>query len=137
MPRHFNVSEFWFDCMLRKSIVIASWACLIFIAYATLTSIETRPELVPFSTWIFTIAERFGAYALLGLLFCLAYPRKIALVCLLVFGSAVLLEFFQLFIPDRHARILDAMEKIAGGATGIIAVRAVLILIAIRGRKKV
>ena len=121
--------------MLRKSIVIASWAFLIFIVYATLTSIETRPELVPFYKWFFTTVERFGAYALLGLLFYLAYPRKIAFVCLLVFGSAVILELLQLLIPDRHARVLDALEKMAGGAAGILAARAVLILITIRGRK--
>jgi VanZ family protein len=121
--------------MSQKLIVIAAWACLIFIVYATLTSIETRPELVSFYRAFFTIVERFGAYALLGLLLYLAYPRKIAFVCLLVFGSAVILELLQIFIPDRDARVLDALEKMAGGAAGILAARAVLALITIQGRK--
>jgi VanZ family protein len=121
--------------MSQKFIVIAAWACLIFIVYATLTSIETRPELVSFYRAFFTIVERFGAYALLGLLLYLAYPRKIAFVCLLVFGSAVILELLQIFIPDRDARVLDALEKMAGGAAGILAARAVLALITIQGRK--
>jgi len=115
--------------MIRKSIIIASWACLIFIVYATLTSIEMRPELVPFYKRFFTTVERVGAFALLGLLFGLAYPRKIAFVCLLVFGSAVILELLQLLTPDRHARALDASVKMAGGAAGILAAGAALALI--------
>jgi VanZ family protein len=47
-------------------------------------------------------------------------------VWLIVLGSAVLLEFMQLLTPGRHGRILDAVEKIAGGAAGIFAGRAIL-----------
>jgi len=55
-------------------------------------------------------------------LFYLAYPRRIAFVCLIVFGSAVVLEsFLQRVTPDRHGRIPDAVEKISGGAAGILA----------------
>jgi hypothetical protein len=53
-------------------------------------------------------------------LFCLAYPRQTLLVCLVVIGSAVLLGVAQLLTPDRHGRVLDAVEKIAGGALGIL-----------------
>jgi len=72
------------------------------------------------------IVERFGAYGLLGLLFCLAYPRRIALVCLLLFGSAVVLELLQIVILDRDARVIDVVEKLAGGAVGIVSSRALL-----------
>jgi VanZ family protein len=47
-------------------------------------------------------------------------------VCLIVLGSAVLLEIVQLLTPDRHGRIQDAIEKIAGGVVGIVAARAIL-----------
>jgi hypothetical protein len=47
-------------------------------------------------------------------------------VCLIVLGSAVLLEMMQLLTPDRHGRIQDAIEKMAGGAAGIVVVRAIL-----------
>jgi hypothetical protein len=114
--------------MAHKLIAAAAWACLIFIIYATLSSIDKRPELigVGFYKAFFTLVERFGAYALLGLLFYLAYPRKFASVCLLVFGSAVILELLQILVPDRDARVLDALEKLAGGASGILAARAFL-----------
>jgi len=32
----------------------------------------------------------------------------------------------QLFTPDRHGRIQDAFEKIAGGGTGILIGRAII-----------
>ena len=63
--------------MVRKLIAAAAWALLAFIIYATLTSMERRPELtdVEFSS-IFTVLERIGAYEVLGLLFSFAYPRR-------------------------------------------------------------
>ena len=70
--------------------------------------------------------ERLAAFTLLGGLFCLAYPRHIVLVGLIVVGSAVLLEFAQLLTPDRHGRIQDAFVKITGGALGIAAGRVML-----------
>ena len=71
--------------------------------------------------------EHFAAFAILGALFCFAYPRHIALVCLVVFGSALLLEFMQLLTPDRHGRIHDAIEKMAGGSAGLVTGRAILL----------
>lgn len=68
----------------------------------------------------FTILERFGAYAVLGLLFYLSYPRHLTFVCIMVLGSAITLELLQNFVPDRDPRLLDAMEKLLGGATGIV-----------------
>jgi hypothetical protein len=55
--------------------------------------------------------DHLAAFAVLGAQFYLAYSRQIAFVCLVVLGSAVLLEFAQLLTPDRHARILDAVEN--------------------------
>jgi VanZ family protein len=114
--------------MFRKLIAVAAWACLIFIIYATLSSIEDRPQLVSVGVYkaFFTVVERFGAYAALGLLFCLAYPRNVTPVCFLVFGSAIVLELLQMFIPDRDARVLDALEKLAGAVAGILVARALL-----------
>ena len=107
--------------MFHKLITVSAWTLLAFIAYATISPIQDRPTLVT-STSI----EHLAAFVALGGLFCLAYPRQIVLVCLVVLGSAVLLEFAQLLTPDRHGRVQDAVEKIAGGAVGILAGRAVL-----------
>jgi hypothetical protein len=109
--------------MLQKFIAAAAWACLIFIAYATLSSAGQRPELTVSEPMLAVFVERFGAYGLLGVLFRLAYPSRVGLVWLLVLASAVVLELLQIVIPDRDARLIDAAEKLAGGATGILAAR--------------
>jgi hypothetical protein len=107
--------------MVHRLITVAAWASLAFIAYATISPIQDRPILFTLPSF-----ERFAAFAVLGALFCLAYPRHIALVCLVVLGSAVLLEVAQLLTPDRHGRIQDAIVKMTGGAVGIVTGRAAL-----------
>src|SRR5947207_6546006 len=47
------------------------------------------------------------------------YPRRLTLVCVLVLGSAVVLELLQIVVPDRDARVIDAVEKLTGGAAGV------------------
>jgi VanZ family protein len=115
--------------MPRRLVTFAAWLCLIFIIFATLSSIDARPELTGpgFYKAFFAVLECFAAYAVLGLLFRLAYPRHFAFVCLIVFGSAVILELLQIFVPDRDARPIDAIEKLAGGAAGVLVERALLL----------
>jgi hypothetical protein len=117
--------------MVQKLIAVAAWACLIFIVYATLSSADARPELTSTEPALVVFVERFGAYGLLGFLFCVAYPRRLLFICCLVLGSAVLLELLQLVIPDRDARVIDAGEKLLGGAAGILTAR---VLLAFAGR---
>lgn len=103
--------------MLHKLIVTLAWSCLAFVMYATLSSIDARPVI---AGGFFTALERFGAYAVLGSLFYFAYPRRLAFVCFMVLGSAVLLEVLQNLVPGRDARLLDAIEKLLGGTAGIV-----------------
>ena len=103
--------------MLQKLITVAAWACLAFIIFATLSSIQERPVI---AGGHFAAVERFSAYALLGLLLLLAHPRHLVLVCLTVFGGAITLELLQYVTADRHARILDAVEKLLGGTAGLL-----------------
>ena len=103
--------------MLQKMITAAAWACLAFIVFATLSSLQERPVI---AGGHFAAVERFSAYALLGLLLLLAHPRHLALVCLTVFGGAITLELLQYLTPDRHARVLDAIEKLLGGTAGLL-----------------
>ena len=107
--------------MFDKITTIAAWALLAFIAFATISPIQDRPTLATSSS-----LEHLAAFAALGILFSVAYRKQFALVCLIVFGSAVLLEFAQLLTPDRHGRVEDALEKIAGGAAGILLGRIVV-----------
>jgi hypothetical protein len=48
--------------------------------------------------------------------------------CCVVLSSAVILECLQTLTPDRHGTMIDASEKLVGGALGIIATRAALYL---------
>jgi VanZ family protein len=106
--------------MFQKFVVIAAWSLLGFVIYATLSPIAARPTFPALSS-----VEHLAAFAALGGLFCIAYPRQLVFVCILVFGSAVLLEIAQLLTPDRHARLADALQKVAGGALGIAVVTAI------------
>ena len=102
--------------MLQKLMMLAAWSLLAFIAFATLAPIQNRPTL-PASTSI----EHIAAFVVVGALFYLAYPNRIAAVCAIVFSSAILLELMQFLTLDRHGRAWDVMEKLTGGAIGIFA----------------
>jgi hypothetical protein len=63
--------------------------------------------------------ERFAAFALIGLFFSLAYPRKLWLVVPLVFGAALAFEAMQFLVQGRHPGCAMS-AKLAGGTTGIL-----------------
>jgi VanZ family protein len=107
--------------MFQKLLKFAAWAGLCVIGYATLSPLRDRPTLL-----ISLKLEHLAAFAVLGTLFCLSYPRRTLAVLLIVLGSAALLELLQFLTPDRHARALDALQKMAGGAAGVLAGRFVL-----------
>ena len=87
---------------IKTFAVVAGWLALAFIAFVTLSPIQDRP------TFLHPQAERFAAYAVMGLAFVLGYPRRTALIVLFVVFSAFTLEAMQLLTPDRHGRLLDA-----------------------------
>ena len=101
----------------RIAARIVSWTSLALIAAATLSPLALRPHLFPVH------AEHFAAFAAIGLLFCVAYPRQIFLNGAIVLGAASLLETLQLLTPDRHGRASDLAFKLAGAIAGIVAGR--------------
>jgi hypothetical protein len=70
--------------MVRIFATAAAWLTLCFIAYATLSPIQARPTFPAPSSF-----EHLAAFAVLGMLVCLAYPRHVVLVCVIVLGSAL------------------------------------------------
>jgi VanZ family protein len=119
---------------ILKMIAIAAWASIIFITYATLAHVGfvysiyyklapllMRPEMKTYAHF-----EHIIAFAVVGALFSFAYPRRTILVCCIVFGGAALLEILQTLTPDRHGTLVDALEKMAGGAGGIFLARGIL-----------
>jgi VanZ family protein len=107
--------------MFQKLLKFAAWAGLCVIAYSTLSPLRDRPTLLTSLK-----LEHLAAFAILGTLFCLAYPRRTLAVLLIVLCSAALLELLQLLTPDRHARTFDVLQKMVGGAAGVFAGRVVL-----------
>jgi len=103
--------------MFGKLAKIAAWASLGFIVYATLVPPGMRPTLGD----IGANYERFAAYAVASVLLVLAYPRYPVRVGILVIAFAIALEFAQLEIPGRDARVADMLVKAAGGLAGIVA----------------
>jgi hypothetical protein len=106
--------------MRRTLIIAAAWGYFAFIIFTTLSSLGVRPELLTsgFEESI-AVVERFGGYAVLGILFYLAYPRNLSFACILVFGSAVVLELLRDYSPDTGALYIHFLEKLFGGAAGI------------------
>jgi VanZ family protein len=96
---------------------------VVYAVYDTISPLVARPLI---NTYVHF--EHILAFAVVGALFCLAYPRSTVLVCCVIFGSAVLLEGLQTLTPDRHGTIFDALEKLAGGAIGIVIGKIVLAL---------
>lgn len=102
--------------MNLKPLHLAAWLLLAAIAFMTLAPIGFRP-----ATGIPTQLERFAAFAVIGLAFGIAYPRKLWFVALVVLGAAVSLEAMQLLAMGRHAGVRDVIAKLAGGTGGIMA----------------
>lgn len=99
--------------MYQKIFTAAAWAILAFIVFVTLSPIGLRPHFENVSV------ERFGAFAFVGLLFGLAYPKRLWLVLFLVAGTAFVLEALQHLTPDRHGQMSDAVVKLTGSVIGV------------------
>lgn len=91
-----------------------AWAILLAIIVATLSPIDFRPRSsLPVSL------ERAGAFAVAGLVFALAYPRRIWLAAAVLLLGLVSLEILQQVSIDRHGRLDDALVKAAGAFLGL------------------
>lgn len=95
-----------------KMITAGAWESIILIAYATLANVGL----------VYSIA-----FAVVGALFSFAYPRRAILVCCIVFGGAALLEILQTLTLDRHGTLVDELEKMAGGVSGIFIAKGILL----------
>jgi hypothetical protein len=101
---------------MSKVIRIAGWVVLATLIFATLAPIEFRPaSTAPVSL------DRFGSFALLGMLFALGYPQHRWQVLVLTLAAAGTLEALQMLSPSRHGRVADLVVKAAGGGFGVLA----------------
>ena len=91
----------------------AAWLLLIAVTVFTLLPIQFRPI-----TGVPADIERFVAFALIGAMFCLGYPKRRLLVILLVVGLAGALEVSQYLVPGRHGHVHDVVVKVLGAIAG-------------------
>ena len=105
--------------MIKNLALVVAWSLAVAIVVMTLGPVGLRPQLGHPSM------ERFAAYIALGAAYSVAYPRHRPWVALAVVCGALGLEFGQLFVPGRDARIPDAMVKAAGAVSGVLFVTGV------------
>ena len=98
--------------------IIFAWVVLLALVVATLGPIGIRPSLgLPLKV------ERFMGFAIVAALFTWAYPRRWIAILVLAVALAIGLEALQLVAPTRDASSIDAIVKVAGAASGVLAVR--------------
>jgi len=113
--------------MRRNHLIAAAGICLALIIYATLARLAGRPVLIGHAEayWVVVI-ERFSAYGLLGFLLSFLLPGRLRLACAFVVAVAVGLEVLQAVTPDRDPRLIDMLQKAAGGTVGVLLAQTIL-----------
>ena len=119
---------------LRGFIVVAAWASLAAVIYATLSKLELVYRLyyllAPFLNYpsmrTYATIEHLAAFGVVGMLFCALYPRSLLRICFFLFLFIAGLEVMQTLTPDRHGTLGDAAEKMIGGAAGAVLMAAAL-----------
>lgn len=102
---------------------ITAWMLVAALVFVTMAPIGLRPIVADSAN-----LERATAYAFLGLVFALAYPRHRLLALLVVVTLAGVLEFGQTLTASRHGRIPDFLVKASSAAAGVLGAHAALLL---------
>ncbi|SFB46026.1 VanZ like family protein [Rhizobium sp. NFR07] len=101
--------------MTTRLLKLLPWLALAAIIFATVSPIRLRPH-----DFASVDIDRAGAFAVMALLFVVAYPRRwVACAILLILGAGGI-ELLQFLSPTRHAHLDDAMVKAAGAAFGCL-----------------
>jgi hypothetical protein len=101
--------------MTSRLFKILPWLALAAIVFVTVSPIRLRPH-----DFASVDIDRAGAFAVLSMLFVMAYPRRwVACAILLILGAGGI-ELLQFLSPSRHAHLDDALVKAAGAAFGCL-----------------
>jgi hypothetical protein len=110
---------------VAKLLRITAWLAFALIVFVTLAPLQFRPVVGHHAQ-----LERFAAFAMVGLFFGLAYPRRLILDWSFLIAAAGLLEGLQGLTGDRHGHLRDAVAKALGGTFGIGAALLILAVMA-------
>lgn len=108
--------------MTRSSLKSLTALSLLLVLAVTVSPIGWRPH-----TMVSDDFDRAAAFALIGLISMLAFPRRWRLVAICLVASAGVIELLQLAAPGRHARLDDAVVKAFGAAVGIAMGRSLVL----------
>jgi VanZ family protein len=108
---------------------IIAWLLTAAVTFATLGPARLRPH-----SELGQDGEHALAFALVGLAFGLAYPRRRLLTAATATILIGVLEMLQLWMPGRHARLEDFVVDAVAACVGI-AVAAVLDWLMLRMRR--
>lgn len=107
--------------MRTRHFRIIAWLLLGFCIAATIVPIGLRPQMeLPAN------ADRALAFAALGLVFGLAYPRRWLTVGLFLVLAAFSIESLQILSPSRHPALSDAVIKAFSALCGVASAQAAL-----------
>jgi hypothetical protein len=108
--------------MRTRHFRIIAWLLLAFCIFATIVPIGFRPQMdLP------PDADRALAFAAVGFVFGLAYPRRWLTVGLFVVLAAFSIESLQYLSPGRHPALSDAIIKAISAVCGVAGAQLVLI----------
>lgn len=98
----------------ERGLRFLAWAVLIAIVVMTLGPIWLRPV-----TALSPNRERLIAYAVLGGLFGIAYPRYRLRIAIILVAIAAALEAAQMLVLTRHATLMGFVWKGVGAVAGV------------------
>lgn len=98
---------------------VAGIAFLLLLAVVTLGPVADRPQTG------YPVLDRAFAYFVLALLLRLGFRVQTRFLALALMLGIIGLELAQAFRPDRDARALDVLEKIAGALLGLVVAKLI------------
>ncbi|MBT9370089.1 VanZ family protein [Rhizobium sp. CSW-27] len=101
--------------MSSRTFRMLAWLSLAAIIFVTISPIGLRPhDPLPVNL------DRALAFAVMGFLFIMAYPKRPLLLIVVLLASAGLIEMLQFLAPTRHAHLADAVIKAMGAGAGAL-----------------
>jgi hypothetical protein len=107
--------------MRTRHFRIIAWVLLGLCIAATVVPIGLRPHVA-----LPADADRALAFAVLGMAFGLAYPRRWLTVSLFLMLAAFSIESLQFLSPSRHPGLSDAVIKALGALFGVAVAHGML-----------
>jgi VanZ family protein len=100
--------------LTRRAARVAGWFLLAIIAFLSLSPPSYRPV-----TALGHSLEHFSIHLLLGVAFGVGYARRWWLLVFVLVGFMSAIEFTQLFVPGRHARLKDLVIDAGAACLGL------------------